>query len=908
MALDEIIEVNNLYQLIDEPTNIRRDSMSCIDLIITDQPHLFIESGVHPSLDNNCQHQIIYGKLNISLPNAPPYKRTVWEYEKANIPSVRAAISALNWELIFQGLQVDDMAEVFSNKIFEILSSDIPNRTIKCDDRDPPWITSQLKTAIKRKHRVYRRYIERGKNNDDWCQVKTIRNETSRMIVNAKNKYYHNLGRKLSDPNMGPKKYWSTLTRLINNKNTCNIPPLLENGLFITNPANKASVFNEYFVQQCSTIQNTSSLPTFQPITNNQLNDIAVNKDKILKLIRMLDTKKAHGCDGISVSMIKICDSSIVDPLCMIFERSLATGLYPSLWKKANIIPIHKKDSRQTKKNYRPISLLPIFGKIFEKLLFDDMYEHLNANGLLSENQSGFRPGDSTVNQLLAITHKIHSGFDQTPSRETRAVFLDLSKAFDRVWHAGLLYKLESNGISGNLLKLMRSFLSHRQQRVILNGQQSEWQEVSAGVPQGSVLGPLFFLIYINDLTDNLKCDVKLFADDTSLFTVVENESISAQNMNSDLEKISLWAWQWKMQFNADKTEELLFSVKRQRPLHPPLRLENEEITSKTEHKHLGMILDSKLSFKSHVNEAILKAKRGIGLIRHLSQYVSRDVLDQMYKLYVRPHLDYGDIVYHKYDPDLSSVITKRLEQTQYAASLAVTGAWRGTSRQKLYDELGWESLYERRWYRRLCHFFKLKVTQYPVYLFSLIPPQRQISYDLRNPQAYAQNRARTDRFSNSYFYNTLHEWNKLPTEICSSKSLAEFKRKLIALIRPVKKTTYGVTDLKGIRNITKLRVKFSDLNAHKFRHNFECLRPICNCNTANEDNEHYLLHCPHFDTLRGDLFGTVTEVLGIDIADLDSETLCNLLLYGSSNLNIIENRIIIEATIEFIEKTHRLH
>ena len=362
------------------------------------------------------------------------------------------------------------------------------------------------------------------------------------------------------------------------------------------------------------------------------------------------------------------------------------------------------------------------------------------------------------------------------------------------------------------------------------------------------------------------------------------------------------------MQFNAVKTEELLFSAKRQRPLHPPLRLENEEIASKTEHKHLGMILDSKLSFKSHVNEAILKAKRGIGLIRHLSQYVSRDVLDQMYKLYIRPHLDYGDIVYHKYDPDLSSVITRRLEQTQYAASLAVTGAWRGTSRQKLYDELGWESLYERRWYRRLCHFFKLKVTQYPAYLFSLIIPQRQISYDLRNPQVYTQNRARTDRLSNSYFYNTLHEWNKLPTEICSSKSLAEFKRKLIALIRPVKKTTYGVTDLKGIRNITKLRVKFSDLNAHKFRHNFECLRPICNCGTANEDNEHYLLHCPHFDTLREDLFGTVAEVLGIDVADLDSETLCNLLLYGSSNLNIIENRIIIEATIEFIEKTNRLN
>ena len=389
---------------------------------------------------------------------------------------------------------------------------------------------------------------------------------------------------------------------------------------------------------------------------------------------------------------------------------------------------------------------------------------------------------------------------------------------------------------------------------------------------------------------------------------MVENETVSAQSMNRDLEKVSLSAWQWKMHFNADKTEEVLFSVKKLRPVHPPLRLGNEEITSKTEHNHLGMILDSKLSFKSHVSEAISKARRGIGLIRHLSQYVSRDVLDQMYKLYVRPHLDYGDIVYHKYDPDLSSVITKRLEQTQYAASLAVTGAWRGTSKQKLYDELGWESLYQRRWYRRLCHFFKLKLTQYPAYLFSLIPPERQISYDLRNPQAYAQNRARTDRFSSSYFHNTLHEWNKLPTEIRASKTIAEFKRKLIALMRPVRNTIYGVSDLKGIGNITKLRVQFSDLNAHKFHHSFECLRPICDCGAANEDNEHYLLHCPRFNQLREDLFGTVTEVSGIDIANLDSETLCNLLLYGSPYMNMIDNRIIIEATIEYIKKTNRLN
>ena len=214
------------------------------------------------------------------------------------------------------------------------------------------------------------------------------------------------------------------------------------------------------------------------------------------------------------------------------------------------------------------------------------------------------------------------------------------------------------------------------------------------------------------------------------------------------------------MQCNAEKTEEILFSVKRLPLVHPPLRLGNEEITRKTEHKHLGILLDSKLSFRSHVSEAIMKARRGIGLIRHLSQYVSRDVLDQMYKLYVRPHLDYGDIIYHRYDPNFSSILTRRHEQVQYTASLAVTGAWRGTSGQRLYEELGWESLYERRWYRRLCHFFKRNLTHSPEYLFSLIPPERQISYGLRHPHVYSQSKARTNRFSNSYFQNTLNGIN----------------------------------------------------------------------------------------------------------------------------------------------------
>ena len=185
------------------------------------------------------------------------------------------------------------------------------------------------------------------------------------------------------------------------------------------------------------------------------------------------------------------------------------------------------------------------------------------------------------------------------------------------------------------------------------------------------------------------------------------------------------------MLFNADKTEEVIFSWKRTKPHHNILKLGNEEVKTSSEHKHLGMILNHKLDFQSHIREVILKARRGIGLIKYLSKYVSREVLDQVYKLYIRPHLDYGDIIYHRFDPEMHLEITKKLEQVQYSAALAVTGTWRGTSRQMLYEELGWETLYHRRWYRRLTHFFCLRRSKSPEYLFNEIPQERQLTYNL---------------------------------------------------------------------------------------------------------------------------------------------------------------------------------
>ena len=252
------------------------------------------------------------------------------------------------------------------------------------------------------------------------------------------------------------------------------------------------------------------------------------------------------------------------------------------------------------------------------------MYSYLQANNPITKNQSGFRPGDSTTNQLLYLVNEIHQAFENPKSLEVRAVFLDISKAFDKMWHNGLIFKLKQNGVSGNLLKFFQNYLNNRKQRVVLNGSFSNYSTVESGVPQGSVLGPLLFIIYINDLERNTESNINFFADDTMLFSIVKDPVISADNLNHDLNIIQLWAHQWKMEFNPDPTKQataVLFSCKKSNPNHPQLIFNGTIVEKINDQKHLGLILDSNLSFDKHLNEKMIKAKKYIGIIKHLSNF-----------------------------------------------------------------------------------------------------------------------------------------------------------------------------------------------------------------------------------------------------------------------------------------------
>ena len=237
------------------------------------------------------------------------------------------------------------------------------------------------------------------------------------------------------------------------------IPPLLVDNKLVTDFSDKVSLFNNFFAKQCTPVSTDSTVPVninFE--TRERLSFLEFCVDDIVKIIRSLDQNKAHGHDEISIRMIKLCASSISKPLHLIFRNCLETESFPKEWKKANIIPVHKKGDKQLITNYRPVSLLPICGKVFEKIIFNSLFVYLNNNNLLNSNQSGFRPGDSCVNQLISITHDIYKAFDANPSLEVRGVFLDLSKAFDKVWHDGLLYKLRRMIICGEYLGLIDSF------------------------------------------------------------------------------------------------------------------------------------------------------------------------------------------------------------------------------------------------------------------------------------------------------------------------------------------------------------------------------------------------------------------------------------------------------------------
>ena len=325
-------------------------------------------------------------------------------------------------------------------------------------------------------------------------------------------------------------------------------------------------------------------------------------------------------------------------------------------------------------------------------------------------------------------------------------------------------------------MNLLCDFLSCRKQRIVLNGQLSSWDNITAGVPQGSILGALLFLIRVNDLPNNLSSNCKLFADDTFLFSVVNNNHTSAATSSQDLNGITNLAFQWKMILNPDlskQAQKVIFSRKIKKLLYPTLLFNNISLSNSLFQKHLGLTFDIKLNFSEHIKSITRKINKTLGLLRKFEQILPRSSLLTIYKTFIRRQLHYVDIIY---DQAYNSVFHDKLESIQYNACLAITGAIRGTATEKIYQELGLESLKPRRWFRKLYHFYKIFNEKSPFYLLKLIPNFNRI-HNTRLSYNIPPIKVRHDYFKNSFFPSAISEWNKLDLNIRNSASLNTLKK-----------------------------------------------------------------------------------------------------------------------------------
>ena len=254
----------------------------------------------------------------------------------------------------------------------------MPNKYITIDDKDPVWMNETIKLKIKAKDNMYKKYIQNGRFESDFVLLETLRTELNELVSTTKALYYEIIGKKLNDPLLQPKTYWSILKTFYNGKKIPLIPPLLVDDKFVTDMKTKANIFNKFFAEQCIPLKNDSKRSSNQIfLTQSRLSSLDFSEDEILKIIRALNIHKTHGHDDISIRMIKICDKSLLKPLIILFQNSTKSSHYPDNWKKSNIIPVHKKNDKQLVKNYRPISLLPFFGKLFEKIIFNRIYNFL---------------------------------------------------------------------------------------------------------------------------------------------------------------------------------------------------------------------------------------------------------------------------------------------------------------------------------------------------------------------------------------------------------------------------------------------------------------------------------------------------------------------------------------------------
>jgi len=590
-----------------------------------------------------------------------PYIRI---YSEKNISRFKTEMSNISWEDVYtcEGTNAayNNFIQLYSsiyNKCFPL----VQKSRKRCKDKK--WITSALRVSIRYKTKLYKKYVSRP-NLENKAAYTRYKNKLVALIREARRAYYVRL---LTTDKSQVQQIWRVYSELLgrNTKSkTDTISKLVFDGKSITGDHSISNAFNDYFVKVAKDLQD--SFPdndNYKAYLNDQYNEsmflTPITEDELRKVIERLPPNKAAGLDGINSNMIKQTASMIVSPLTHIFNLSFSQAIVPTQLKISKVIPVFKKKDRASPGNYRPISLLSIFNKLLEKLMYQRLYSFLTQKHILYDYQFGFRNKHSTILALTEIVDNIREELDKGNS--VLGIYLDLSKAFDTVNHDILLYKLSYYGIRGHAYQWLKDYLTERTQYIYVNRTVSDARQVSVGVPQGSVLGPLLFLIYINDLSCSMNnAKTRLFADDTNLFFSDKCISKLQDEANIALIRLHEWFVANKLTLNIDKTCYSIFTNKKSIS-NVKVLLNNNEIARVVVTKYLGMYLDEKLSWSHHVEYICNKLVRLKGAFNYLADMLTEENIKQLYYAYVFPHVKYGIEIYGT----CSDLLMKKLQTEQ---------------------------------------------------------------------------------------------------------------------------------------------------------------------------------------------------------------------------------------------------
>ena len=920
----QIFEDCNYSNLIDRPTRCSNHSVSLIDLFFVDRIDKVNSACV---FSNVADHNGI--SASFQLKSIRPSRKTFVKHDFKQMTreswiNLKTHLNLFNNP---ETLSSDEHCEVLSNHLILGIEKYVPKITYTQKEVDIPWNSAQIRRTLRKKNKCYKCYrtvanqykilrpddpnyismsIRVSQKYSLFKKASNIyRNENRR----AKNRYFNSLKSVFSNPDVPARKKFAILQKLTNSSKNTVIPPLIEGENTVSDPLEQAEIFNQYFTGKSNVRNPNDDPPVLENyVTNDAFEYLNTSHWEIGPIIKSLKSSNYSPC-GIPATFIKDAytniGSTITKLISDLINKIFQTGVYPQIWKLAHVTPLFKAKEKSNKANYRPISILATLSKICESTLHRRLLSHLLTNKIITKFQAAYIPSDSTSQQLISMIHQIKLAM--TSKNVAHGIFLDVSAAFDAVWHKGLIAKLEQLNIKGEALKLFTSYLSERRSVTVVDGILSSELPVNAGVPQGSRLGPLLYLIYTNDLVANLESKPYLFADDTTLIATGSNTFETSNMLSRDLSKISEWAHTWKITFNPSKSKDLIFSSHpiTQSPSYPVI-MDLTIIDRVYMHKHLGLILTSDLCFDKHLAHITRKINLKLSIISSVKE-LSRHCLNVLSKLHIRSTIDYCITVF---GPCLNQAQIQKLDKLLYKCGRIVTGAHKFTSANNLFAELGWETTSQRIKMLCLFQFHKIIHQNTTPLIQECLPSLYSPNARYPTKRTFVHYNCKKTFFTQSFFPFTIKLWDSLDRNL-KGLDLNEFKSKIKEIFRPPSFKHYNVGHKLYSQWHAHLRLKRSNLNTHLHQIGL-APNPACKCGQAPlESVKHFLIHCKLYEQPRIQLFAKLEGLLELKFSKYSTSSLVDIILFGEKPHlydKFLHNKFIFLAVQKFLAQTKRFH